>query len=172
MIWIIIFGVLLLIGLVFIILGATGRYSTTDGDEISIAAGGIVGGTAVLGLVLCGILCLMANNPAYIKSEEYKLSEKVKLFQNNKTLLESYHLVTDDNGKTVFTSDFTIEMLSTAEYYQAVENYNTEIYEFKTKIKTEQFDRLYNPWINWMVCPACFSVSDETLDSLAYSIGK
>ena len=166
----IIFAVITLIGAVFIILGAIGVYPTRSGDETSLGTGIGISSISLFGLIFCGIIIAIANNTAYIKTKEYEYSEQIKLFKNNKTLLESYNLVTDGN-KTEFTSDITFEKLSTEAYYDKVEEYNKEVYDFKIGIKEYQYNR-HNPWINWFTCPAAYSVTDETLDSLTYTIGK
>jgi ABC-type transport system involved in multi-copper enzyme maturation permease subunit len=159
-----------LLGILFIVLGVAGAYRTRNGDEISIGAGCGISLVFGFSLICCLIIIAVANNTSYIKSNEYKYSEKIKLFKNNKTLLESYKLVTDDS-KVEFTSNITFEKLSTEDYYNKVAEYNKEVYDFKVSIKEHQYNR-NNLWINWLVCPAAYSVTDETLDSLTYTIGK
>lgn len=169
MIVMIIFLVLLLIPIVLTILT---KFEVIEWDE-EVAYPILVTFISILALadIIGGGVAIAHNTPSYIKGKEYKYQEQIKLYQNDKLLLESYHLVTEDNGKTTFTSDVTFETLSTVEYYKKVEKYNKDIYDFKVDIKQQQYD-YSNPWISWFISPACFSVTDETLDSLTYTIGK
>ena len=159
----------------FVILIALGIVLVNVFDHYGDDAGPLacwVGG-AISGFIafVCGIICIVHSNPAYAQSVGYAYQEKVNKLKNEKAVLESYHLLTEDNGKTTFTSDITFEKLETKDYYKKVENYNDKVYDFKVELKTWQFNYT-NPWINWFISPACFSVSDETLESLTYTTGK
>lgn len=152
--------------LAILAIAAFGCYADETFPAVCFIFSGFVGFVALI----CGIICITHNNQAYINSEIYDYQERIKLYRNEKNILESYHLITE-GGKTTFTSDITIEKLSTADYYAKVENYNTKIYSFKVNIKTQQYN-YHNSWTSWFISPACFSVSDEVLESLTYTIGK
>ena len=74
---------------------------------------GTIMGIGLIGTLITGGMCLAVNQPAYAKSEEYRIKEKIKLYKNEKAVLESYHVITDDTGKTTFTSD--IRLLTTSD---------------------------------------------------------
>ena len=141
------------------------------GDDAGPMACWVIGPISGFIALICGIVCIIHSTPYYAQSVGYAYQEKVNKLKNEKDVLESYHLLTEDNGKTTFTSDITFEKLETKDYYKKVENYNDKVYKFKVEIKTWQFN-YKNPWINWFISPACFSVSDETLESLTYTTGK
>lgn len=124
----------------------------------------------LLGSLICGIWVIVVNVNSYVMAEEYRLKETVKLYQNEKDVLESFHLITEDN-KTEFTSDITLEVISTSQYYERVSNYNTKIFEFKTETMAHKYRRT-NPWVNWFESPAWDFVTEEYLDNLTYTIGK
>ena len=126
-----------------------------------------IGGLAMVG---SGIACIAINEPSNVKAKEYALAEKINLYNYDKQILESYHLV-NDGDKTSFTSDITLEVVSTAKYYEMVRDYNTKIYNFKCEVKGKQYKR-DNPWISWFTSKAYQSVSDEMLTQLEYTPGK
>ena len=163
MIIIIILSVLFLISAGLLIYG---HLCDDDAEFVGIIA------TVIFGLILLGssIACSVANNKYEIEVQKYALQEELKLYQNERHILESYHLV-HEGEKTTFTSDITLEVISTSEYYSKVSEYNEKIYKYKKDIKSHQ---LYkdNPWINWFISPAYRSVTDEELDQLIYTIGK
>ena len=132
---------------------------------------GVIAGVGLLGTLITGGMCLAVNQPAYARSEEYRIKEKIKLYKNEKAVLESYHLLTEDNGKTTFTSDITFEKLETKDYYKKVENYNDKVFDFKTDCMNHKYN-MDNPWLNWFESAAWNSVSEEMLDELSYTIGK
>lgn len=140
-------------------------------SEITGPLFGVIMGIGFIGTLITGGMCLAVNQPAYAKSEEYRIKEKIKLYQNEKVVLESYHLLTEDNGKTTFTSDITFEKLETKDYYKKVENYNDKVYEFKTDCMNHKYN-MDNPWLNWFESAAWNSVSEEMLDELSYTVGK
>ena len=132
---------------------------------------GAIMGIGLIGTLITGGMCLAVNQPAYAKSEEYSLKEKIKLYKNEKAVLESYHVITDDTGKTTFTSDITFETVSTSKYYEMVDKYNTKVYDFKTSCMTHKYNR-DNPWLCWFESAAWNSISEEMLDELSYTVGK
>ena len=139
--------------------------------EIGGSFTGVAAGLGLLGVLITGGMCLAVNQPAYAKSEEYRIKEKIKLYKNEKAVLESYHIITDDTGKTTFTSDITFETVSTSKYYEMVDKYNMKVYDFKTSCMTHKYNR-DNPWLNWFESAAWNSISEEMLDELSYTIGK
>ncbi len=165
LILIIIFVILIPLGIILV------KVFNCYGDDAGPLACWICGSISGFFALICGIICIIHSNPAYAQSVGYAYQEKVNKLKNEKDVLESYHLLTEDNGKTTFTSDITFEKLETKDYYAKVEKYNDRVYKFKVELKTWQFN-YKNPWINWFISPACFSVSDETLESLTYTTGK
>ena len=166
MILTLIFIAILVISFVFIILT-----HVFDWDYESLY---LFGSGAVLGLfgtLICGIWAIVVNTPTYAMTEEYELRETVKLYQNEKEILESFHLISDGNNKTEFTSDITLEVISTSQYYERVSNYNTKIFKFKTDTMGHKYRRK-NPWLNWFESSAWDFVTEEYLENLTYTIGK
>ena len=143
----------------------------TDWDEEMFAIPVGVGFFALLGCIVTGIWCIVVNTPHYAKTEEYAIQEKIKLYQNEKDILESFHLVTDDSGKTTFTSDITIEQISTVQYYERVEKYNKKIYDFKVSVYGHTYRR-HDPWLNWFESAAWDTVNPEIVENLGYTTGK
>ena len=168
MIIMIIFIALFVLAITGLILWVTVFDGYTD-DEFSIVCWVVMifGGLAMIG---CGIACIAINEPSNVKAKEYELAEKINLYDYDKQILESYHLV-NDGDKTSFTSDITLEVVSTARYYEMVRDYNTKVYDFKCKVKSKQYKR-DNPWISWFNSKAYQSVSDEMLAQLEYTPGK
>lgn len=164
MIIIIILSVLMLLA---IVLWIYGHIEWEDDAEIAGIVCTVIFGT---GLLISGIACLVVNNKYEVEVEKYALQEELKLYQNERRILESYHLV-HEGEKTTFTSDITLEVISTSEYYSKVSEYNEKIYKYKKDIKSHQLHK-NNPWINWFISPAYRSVTDEELDALTYTIGK
>ena len=165
----IIFSIFLLVGLVFLILGCKEKFHTSEGDETSMFIGGILIGINGLFLCVCGIIAIIANACPQIQLNEWE--EKIVFLQNDKEKLESYHLVTDDNGKTTFTSDITLETISTNKYYEMVDNYNKEVKDFKIDMRNGKVLRK-NIWINCFTWAAYESFDLTLLDSLEYTTGK
>ena len=130
----------------------------------------VVTGILAFGTLIPGGVCIGINQPASIMSTEYKLAETINLYQYDKQILESYHLVADGD-KTNFTSDITFEVVSTEKYYTMVRDYNKKVFDFKCDVKSHQYNRS-NPWISWFVNEGYKSVSDEMLAQLEYTPGK
>lgn len=167
MIIMIILFVLLGISVVFLILWPILWGYVDDDGFIALAV--ITGVLAVFTLIPGGV-CIGVNQSSSIMSTEYKLAETINLYQYEKQILESYHLVTDGD-KTNFTSDITFEVVSTDKYYSMVREYNNKIFDFKCDVKSHQYNR-DNPWISWFVSEGYKSVSDEMLAQLEYTPGK
>ena len=173
MIIIIILGALFLINLFLFIyffvtdFGHSGWWSDYDGEKLVF---GTLGMIFLFAVCICGAICLVEHNKYHMQVKEYELTEQITLFQNEKNILESYHVV-NDGEKTTFTSDITFEVISTENYYAKVNDYNKKIYDFKINVKKNQYN-LNNPWVNWFICPAYQSISDETLENLTYTLGK
>lgn len=141
-----------------------------DCDDLTLAGICFPGSIALLGAIVCGIWTIKVNVPSFAKTEEYKLKETVKLFQNQREIIESFHLVNEGN-KTEFTSDITLETVSTTQYYQKVEDYNTKIFDFKTDCIAHK-NRRSNPWLSWFESAAWDAITEEYLENLTYTIGK
>lgn len=164
MVIIIILIAIVVIGVVWGVLD--GKYNY--GDNVPVL--GVLSGVCFAVLLALSIMSIIVHSPTFVLKTQYEITETISLLQSKKTILESYHLVVEGDN-TVFTSNITLEVVSTAEYYQMVNDYNKEAYDFKVDIKEKQ---LYakDVWVNWLCCPACLSVSDETLNSLTYTTGK
>ena len=141
-----------------------------DWDELAFAGICFPGVAVLLGAIICGVWTIAVNVPSFAKTEEYKLKETVKLFQNQREIIESFHLVNEGN-KTEFTSDITLETVSTTQYYQKVEDYNTKIFDFKTNCIAHK-NRRSNPWLSWFESAAWDVITEEYLENLTYTIGK
>ncbi len=141
-----------------------------DWDELVLGVICFPGAVVLLGAIICGIWTITVNIPSHAKTEEYKLKETVKLFQNQREIIESFHLV-NEGTKTEFTSDITFETVSTTQYYQKVEDYNTKIFDFKTDCVAHK-NRRSNPWLNWFESAAWDVITEEYLENLTYTIGK
>ena len=120
--------------------------------------------------LILGIAQMVENFPSSVATLEYCLKEEINLFQFDKQILESYHLV-NDGGKSSFTSDITFEVISTSEYYEMIKDYNDEVFNFKCDI-TRYKNYRNNPWISWFINPAYLSITDDMLNQLTYSVGK
>lgn len=163
---------IILIALTVLTIAGGVIYLATDGDEeVGAMFLGIVSGPLLLALIICGAVCIGVNQPASVATKEYELAERMRLYAFDKQILESYHPITDGSNKTEFTSDITLDVVSTTQYYQMVKDYNSELYEFKCEVKSAQYNKS-NPWISWFVSDGYASVSDEMLASLEYTIGK
>lgn len=143
-----------------------GEYYSGD-DEMFVIAFIFFG---VLPVAVCSFLCIFANSRALVQSKEYELQEKIKLFENDKRIIESYRPIAEQNSDKL-TSDITFEVISTSEYYKKVSEYNTNVYDFKVDVKAHQFRR-QNAWIGWFYNRGWLSVNDETLNNLTYTVGK
>ena len=130
----------------------------------------VICGLSAVALLICGPICIVNSQPSSIATCEYALAEKIKLYKNDKRMIESYHLVSD-GSHTTFTSDITFEAISTADYYAMVRDYNKSVFDFKTEVVGAQ-KSLSNPWVNWFVNPGYASMTEEALQSLEYTIGK
>ena len=139
----------------------------SDDDEPFMIAFTFLG---ILPVMVCSFLCIFANSRVLVQSKEYELQEKIKLFENDKRIIESYHPIAEQNSDKL-TSDITFEVISTSEYYKKVSEYNTNVYDFKVDVKTHQFRR-QNAWISWFFNKGWLSVNDETLNNLTYTVGK
>ncbi len=163
MIIIIILSVLTLLAIGLWIYGAV---AGDDCDEAGMVGTGVFG----FALLVAGVWCLIANNKYMTESTNYEIHEQIKLYQNERRILESYHLINDGN-KSTFTSDITLEVISTADYYSKINEYNDKIFDFKVDINNYKLCRK-NKWINWFMSPAYESIPIEELDALTYTIGK
>lgn len=165
---------ILLIALTIVSCTFTAIYKYThrycDFGEIGEALGFVLSGILTLATFICGAVCIGANQPTIVAQTEYGLNQKIELYQIDKQILETYHIISASN-KTVFTSDITFEVLSTQDYYAKVKEYNDKIFKFKCEIKGNQLAK-ENPWVNWFISNAYMSISDENLNCLEYSIGK
>lgn len=139
-------------------------------NENDIEAAATISGLPLLPLVICSIICIFANSPTNVETKKYALQERVALFENRKAIIDSYHPIVDET-KTEFTSDITLETISTSSYYKLVEEYNKEVFLFKTDIVKHQIHR-DNPWTSWFWSPAYSSITEETLSSIIYTTGK
>ena len=139
-------------------------------DEDIVLTQGVITGILALGTLIAGGVCIGVNQPSSVMSTEYSLVETIHLYQYDKQILESYHLVADGD-KNSFTSDITFEVVSTEKYYAMVRDYNKKVFDFKCDVKSHQYNR-DNPWISWFVSAGYKSVSDEMLAQLEYTPGK
>lgn len=149
-----------------VLLGVIDAYT----DEAPFTATAVVCGLSTAALLICGITCIVNSQPSSIATCEYALAEKIELYKNDKRLIESYHPVTD-GSHTTFTSDITFEAVSTARYYEMVQEYNKAVFDFKVEIIGAQRS-LSNPWVSWFFNPGYASVTEEALKSLEYTIGR
>ena len=157
---------LFVLPLIFAVVGIFRRWE----EELLCACGGCSLFFLLLGLVP-GIWCMVVNQESFAKTEEYSIQERIKLYQNEKIVLESYHLINDNNTKTSFTSDITFETISTEHYYEMIKNYNSKVYDLKTNIMCHKNKRT-NPWVNWFESAAWDHISEEELNALTYTVGK
>lgn len=166
MILTIIFLTILVACIVLIVLGVK-----LDWDDEAAVACTVVGtGIGVIGSLICGIWCLVVNAPHYAKTERYAIQETVKLYENEKAILLSFHTLNEGNSTTL-TSDITLETISTNQYYQRVNDYNTKICKFKVDCMAHK-NRRKDPWLSWFESSAWDVVTEEYLDNLSYTQGK
>ena len=166
MILTIIFLTILVAAIVLIILGVKLDWD----DEGAITGIVICSGVGVIGSLICGIWCLVVNAPHYAKTERYAIQETVKLYENEKAILLSFHTLNEGNS-TQLTSDITLETISTNQYYQRVNDYNTKIKSFKVDCMAHK-NRRDDPWLRWFESNAWDVVTEEYLDNLSYTQGK
>ena len=142
-----------------------------DMDDNPVPTLSLVGGMiGVVGSLICGIWCLVINAPHYANTERYKIQETVKLYENEKAILLSFHTLNEGNSTTL-TSDITLETISTNQYYQRVNDYNTKICDFKVDCMAHK-NRRKDPWLSWFESSAWDIVTESYLDSLEYTQGK
>lgn len=166
MILTIIFLTILVAAIVLIILGIK-----LDWDEELFVAGTVVGSfIGLVGSLICGIWCLVVNAPHYANTERYNIQETVKLYENEKNILLSFHTLNEGNSTTL-TSDITLETISTNQYYQRVNEYNFKIKSFKVDCMAHK-NRRKDPWLSWFESNAWDVVTEEYLDNLSYTQGK
>ena len=86
------------------------------------------------GILSCvfGSISFAVNSPMYCTAERVKYEERVTELNTTYNYLMTY-----DN--------------ETLARYTAIQQYNTEVREFKTDILEAQ-TRLKNPWLNWLEC--------------------
>ena len=130
-------------------------------------AGGMIG---LIGSLICGIWCICVNAPHYANTERYSIQETVKLYENEKAILLSFHTL-NENNSTQLTSDITLETISTNQYYQRVNDYNLKIKDFKVNCMAHK-NRRKDPWLSWFESSAWDVVTEEYLDNLSYTQGK
>lgn len=138
-------------------------------DKLNIVSGFLII-VGVIGLLATVPMAIIVNNPTYVANELYSLKEKVKLYENEKTILLSYHVISDKN-QTALTSDLTLETISTDAYWAKVTTYNEKIYDFKVDCIEHKNNRR-NFWIGLFESAAWDSISEEYLESLTYTVGK
>ena len=124
----------------------------------------------IIGSLVCGIWCIAVNAPHYANTERYKIQETVKLYENEKSILLSFHTI-HEGTSTELTSDLTLETISTNQYYQRVNDYNTKIKDFKVNCMAHK-NRRKDPWLSWFESNAWDVVTESYLDSLSYTQGK
>lgn len=166
MILTIIFLTILVAAIVLIILGVK-----LDWDDELYVTGTIVGSfIGLIGSLICGIWCLVVNAPHYANTERYAIQETVKLYENEKNILLSFHTL-NEGTSTQLTSDITLETISTNQYYQRVNDYNVKIKSFKVDCMAHK-NRRKDPWLSWFESKAWDVVTEEYLDNLSYTQGK
>ena len=168
MILTIIFLSLLVAAIVGVIISCKLELDMEDNPVPTISV--VAGIPGVIGSLICGIWCLVVNAPHYAKTEQYKIQETVKLYENEKAVLLSFHTLTEETS-TALTSDITLETISTNQYYKRVSEYNTKICNFKVDCMAHK-NRRKDPWLSWFESSAWDVVTEEYLDSLEYTQGK
>lgn len=166
MILTIIFLTILVAAIVLIVVGVRQDWD----DELGIAGIVTSTGIGVIGSLICGIWCLVVNAPHYANTERYKIQETVKLYENEKNILLSFHTLNEGNSTTL-TSDITLETISTNQYYQRVNDYNVKIKDFKVDCMAHK-NRRKDPWLSWFESSGWDVVTEEYLDNLSYTQGK
>jgi len=165
--------IMILIIAVFVILAIITVLMYLNGadlDDVPLAPTAAAFGISAVALFVGAVACAIYNFPSNVATCEYTLAEKIKFYENEKRMIESYHPVTDGT-QTTFTSDITFEVISTADYYGLIRDYNKTIFDFKTEVVREQ-NTLNNPWISWFANPGYASVTADVLESLEYTVGR
>lgn len=139
-------------------------------DELYIALDVTSFLVGLVGTLICGIWCIAVNAPHYANTERYSIQETVKLYENEKSILLSFHTI-HEGTSTELTSDITLETISTNQYYQRVNDYNTKIKDFKVTCMAHK-NRRKDPWLSWFESSAWDIVTESYLDSLEYTQGK
>lgn len=138
MIIIILFGVLLLVSILFIFISKINYWD--DKEFIGWA------GTALFGLALfiCGLISLLNNASSQCYKAKAWYEQQVTQLNN------------------------TYETLTTHAYNPiAIQQYNSEVAEFKGKIIAAQLS-LNNPWISWFECKEYKNMSAEAVKYVTY----
>ena len=132
MILMIIFIVLTIIGTVMWVLTKKYDYKLSEVVDTTLTITGATL-TVLFGLItiIGGMWCVMANNPMTYENERIAYVEKVD------SLNATYSVL--------------ITNVDNESYKISIQQYNQEIREFKTEIKTNQ-KWLNNPWTNWFMC--------------------
>lgn len=135
----ILFGIILIVGIIFVIL-----YNTIDNSELNFGVGllaTLLGGVGLFTTVLL-IIC--------VNSTPARLSTRAKLTNTVVELSTTYNIL--------------IEKDRTLDVYTAIDSYNSKVSEYKTEVTIHQ-EYLKNPWINWFVCA---EYNNFNVDAVSY----
>lgn len=125
MLILIIFIVLILIGITLLV------YNYFKDNDVCLSVGLTLTFFGSIASVALGIIACVTNS--YANCQKNRIEYEQKVIQLNNT----YRTLIDK------TENFNI--------YTAIEQYNTQVAEFKSKIMVNQ-DFLNNPWTNWLFC--------------------
>ena len=110
------------------------------------------GGCAIvtgLALVVIGLVQIINNCPAVVRSTKLELTQRIASLNNTYEIL--YKEYKENSNSYVFT---------------AIEQYNDDVTNYKITVETSQMS-LKNPWTSWFVCHA---YKDFSVDAVSYII--
>lgn len=128
----ILFVVVLLVGIGLLILKETKFEWDSIPYNISFIVGAIFSAIAGLGVIICSIAAIVSNFPSLKNKVKINLDQKIEELQSDYNYIQT---ITDDKARNI-----------------AVVEYNKEVKEFKTELKSKQY-YLNNIWYNWYTCP-------------------
>ena len=146
MILLIIFGVLFILGMLFIILELSLPVYNPEICKGLLPCGVIFAIIGTIGLLCCGLASLVNQsnfNKIRVRTE---YQERITSINNTKSILESQ----------LETNTLTILEIS---------EYNNNVREFKTELKTQQA-KTKSPWIGCLCCSVCNEFSVDAVNYL------